>query len=584
MGKLEKVEEATRAERSDDDAAPPSYNAAAATSLSPEDIDQLNSAFSSLKVPLIADEVTVDTCLAHLKLLFAFQTLKEAVGYTDGLWQIYDSEVSPDKEGKNLSLLREKRWALYVARAARRYSAWWNSFPIDPLTEDHMLADTPNYTQFASAAPPNLSAFAERSDMLPPIDVLMVWHAHMLNPRAYFEDCMRHGLRELWHTGLPWQRINDAIDTSFNYKVSPEYMVRWEQTTKRKWENADDPSTETLPSCPECKKINVVPWSTCSVTRDSSDTAPSLVGQGYGDGEFKTNCANCGKILKRDYIEVRGFTNDVKRLLAQKRPMPGTILDNRTGMATRLPQVKRDMNRFPRTFPNRLIRYELRSRLYDPPPASMDDIRAMIEKTLKDTDAIKRVEQVDEKSKNKTYLLAQDARIQVRKMMSRYWGNSSPFALELGGAVLRQGIFTEKMYKMDWLHSPAAHETMTRLIKKYQRFTEIMGANTYQIAVPTLDVDLAWHTHQLSPASYYQWMCSKTGRFIDHDDKIDENKLSTAFEWTSKTYQKLYGEVYSECTCWYCESVRVSHSSGIAERLPILKSEKSKGSYFLSRS
>lgn len=174
MGKLEKVEETTRAEQSDGDAAPPNYNDATATSLSPEDIDQLNSAFSSLNVPLIAEGVTVDTCLAHLKLLFAFQTLKEAVGHTDGLWQIYDNQVSPDKEGKNLSLLREKRWALFVARAADRYEAWWDSFHEDPLTEDHMFADTPDYTRFASDAPFDLTTFAKRSDMLPPLGKALV--------------------------------------------------------------------------------------------------------------------------------------------------------------------------------------------------------------------------------------------------------------------------------------------------------------------------------------------------------------------------------------------------------------------------
>lgn len=274
----------------------------------------------------------------------------------------------------------------------------------------------------------------------------MVWHAHMLNPRAYFEDCMRRGLRELWHIGLPWQRVNDAIDANFNYNVSPECMVRWEQTTGRKWENADDPFTKTLPRCPECKKSNVVPWSTCNVTGDSSNTAPSIGGQGYGDGEFKTNCAHCGKILKRDYLEVFQFVNDVKRLLAQNHPMPGTILDNKTGMATRI--FEHERTRFHRTFPNRLIRYELRSQLYDPPPASMNAVREIIEKTFNDADAIKRVDMVEGKNKDMAYRLAQEARIQVRKMMSRYWGNSSSFALELGGAVLRQGIFTEKMYKV----------------------------------------------------------------------------------------------------------------------------------------
>lgn len=76
-------------------------------------------------------------------------------------------------------------------------------------------------------------------------------------------------------------------------------------------------------------------------------------------------------------------------------------------------------------------------------------------------------------------------------------------------------------------------------------------------------------------------MVSKTARFIDHDDKIEEDKLSTAFEWTSKTYQELYGEVYSECICWYCEAVRTSHSSTLASKLSILQSDKDKGAYLV---
>jgi len=117
---------------------------------------------------------------------------------------------------------------------------------------------------------------------------------------------------------------------------------------------------------------------------------------------------------------------------------------------------------------------------------------------------------------------------------------------------------------------------MARLITKYTRFTAILGKYPAQVAVPTLDVDLAWHTHQLSPSSYYKWMCEKTQRFIDHDDKIDETKLSTSFEWTSKVYQKEYGEVYSECTCWYCEAVRASHvpDSSLTNKLPFFKKPK----------
>ncbi|KAI1735896.1 hypothetical protein F4680DRAFT_452558 [Xylaria scruposa] len=566
MGKPEKSE-----------AAPPSYNALPATSMSPGDVEQLNSAFQSLDIPLNSKQVMVDTCLAHLKLLFAFQNLKEAIGYTDGLWQLYDSQLFSGRTGadilqdnerlddetkKNLSLLREKRWALYVARAVDRYVAWWDSFPKSPLTEGDMCVHNAKYTGFVSNSPSNLARFTSESNVLPPL--------------AYLEDCMRHGLNNLWHQGLPWQLVNEAIDTDFNYKVTTRRMNMWEKATGRKWENAEDSFFKTLPPCPECGTQNVVPWSTCGTPEDSHNEAPSLVGQGYGDGDFKTNCTKCGKILKRDYLEVFRFGADVQNLLAHQHPMPGTLLDNKTGKVLQVPQQGTMRDQFQRTFPNRLIRYNLRSQLYKPPPASMDAIRQIIERALANSDVIKQVERVASADKKKNYRLGRDARLHVRKMMSNYWGNSYPFALELGGAVLRQGIFTEKMYKMDWLHSPAARETMTRLITKYERFTDIMSKNPLHIAVPTLDVDLAWHTHQLSPASYYEWMCLRTHRFIDHDDKIDESKLSTSFEWTSKIYQELYGEVYSECTCWYCESVRTSHVSSIANRLSIFKSDKDK--------
>jgi hypothetical protein len=101
---------------------------------------------------------------------------------------------------------------------------------------------------------------------------------------------------------------------------------------------------------------------------------------------------------------------------------------------------------------------------------------------------------------------------------------------------------------------------MDRLIKKYEVFFRIMLENPHNIAVPTLDVDLAWllvqakpsesfpsstlsswsmnvrlqpngtfdvlawHTHQLSPSRYYKYStsnvpfgCKRT--FIDHDDR-----------------------------------------------------------------
>lgn len=236
--------------------------------------------------------------------------------------------------------------------------------------------------------------------------------------------------------------------------------------------------------------------------------------------------------------------------------MPGTLLDPQTGRPAREPSL-RVSQMHPATFPNRMIQLDLRIKLMDllgsgrDPHPTMVTIKAMIEETIRDD---KRVRRIDGIPARRRHLLHPKSKVCVRKMMSRYWENFSSFALDLGGAVMRQGVFIDKMFKLDWLHSPSARDTMQRLITKYRRFIDIIKTNASHVAVPTLDVDLAWHTHQLSPAAYYAYTVERTGKFIDHDDKIDEGKLSTAFEWTTKTYQEMFGEIYSECTCWYCES------------------------------
>jgi hypothetical protein len=211
---------------------------------------------------------------------------------------------------------------------------------------------------------------------------------------------------------------------------------------------------------------------------------------------------------------------------------------------------------------NNLLLFGLGQRILDQPRLggegvneSMSRIRDMISETIADCPKYMRAVR-----DSATHRMTRMERVGFRKMMSRYWENSSSFGLDLVGAVVRQGSFVEKMSNIDWLHSPALPATMTRLILKYERFVDIMQDAT-NMAVPTLDVDLAWHTHQLNPPSYLKYVVQKTRQFVDHDDKVAETALNDAFAWTCKTYEKKYGGKYSECTCWYCESVREQNTS-----------------------
>jgi hypothetical protein len=90
----------------------------------------------------------------------------------------------------------------------------------------------------------------------------MVWHAFMLNPRNYLEDCIRFGLIDFWATGMPWQAVDAAIDIKFNYEVPEEGKTTFVAKTGHNWNNAEDSLTKTL-FCPRCTQQLDIPWTTC---------------------------------------------------------------------------------------------------------------------------------------------------------------------------------------------------------------------------------------------------------------------------------------------------------------------------------
>jgi len=155
----------------------------------------ITAGFANLRLASHPKDADVDTCLAHLKLLAAFQNMKEEVGYTDGLWNIWDTRadtanfvVDPEAPPADasvteqlvedpsqrtaedkmavLSRLREKRWAIFVARAVDRYQAWWTSLYQPSLTEVNMT--TPHEASY-EAFPTTGDILAWTPAMLPPL-------------------------------------------------------------------------------------------------------------------------------------------------------------------------------------------------------------------------------------------------------------------------------------------------------------------------------------------------------------------------------------------------------------------------------
>lgn len=301
---------------------------------------------------------------------------------------------------------------------------------------------------------------------------------------------------------------------------------------------------------------------------DFTDTGFAMA-NGFCDRSFSATCSNCAAVLDHEYLAVLRFKSDVTALRKRELPLPGTVF-NPDGVV-KIRKSRHD--KWSQLTPNYLFLSTPRNFISDLGQQGKEcrSIRQLADSIYDYVYRHNRKIQVldmDSELANRDMFLPSKGRGRgtLRRMMSRYWGgNSSVFALDLVGAVIRQGKFIQKMHSLDWIHKFSPSD-LTRLLrsvqKKYDIFWGIIVANPSRMAVPTLDIDLIWHTHQLSPRDYYTHSITTTAkirpvRFIDHNDRVDEGQLSNSFEWTAKKYRKASGgKDYNQCSCWYCEAIR----------------------------
>ena len=107
------------------------------------------------------------------------------------------------------------------------------------------------------------------------------------------------------------------------------------------------------------------------------------------------------------------------------------------------------------------------------------------------------------------------------------------------------------------------HMNETRYIRgavaRYKGFLHLIKRNKEQgiqsFVVPTYDIDLIWHTHQLHPASYTEDLFKYMGRILEHDDTDSDRskgqKLDVGFTGTNRTFEDLFGRRYWRAGAMY---------------------------------
>ncbi|TEB32128.1 hypothetical protein FA13DRAFT_285160 [Coprinellus micaceus] len=427
--------------------------------------------------------VDIRSIKGHLALLSAFAELKEQV---EG--KAFDIPYVPED--------KEAKWAWFVGMAAERFDRW-------------CLSLSPS----ASLQP--------AENIFPPLDVMMVWHSYMLNPRWYAEDGQRLlACKPLLALGEVFGRELHRLPSLLNTPPSEARITTFSQRVLLPYDPFESARVNLKKKikCPRCGVDIVV-------------SCTNAQGTGYLQAGFnapcpRTDCINVTKesLCARKLAETLSREGEGLECL-----LPGTLF---TGSSTATQQTSHGIvahiqAQYILTLQTRCvsgINEELCRKILRDTNFSMPELRAKLPKDK---------------------LIGRILSAHASPMM---------YSVDLVGAVLRQGSFITKMVGLGWT-KPRCFDgyegelVLRHALARYHAFLDLLSSAPASFFVPTLDIDLVWHTHQLWSPKYEQDCRTHVGRFIDHDDKADGIKLSSGFDLTSRAWKERFGVRYTYCGC-----------------------------------
>ncbi|KAK9244405.1 hypothetical protein V1506DRAFT_541676, partial [Lipomyces tetrasporus] len=181
--------------------------------------------------------------------------------------------------------------------------------------------------------------------------------------------------------------------------------------------------------CTRREKMDV--WVTTDAFLDDPKR-PFEQGRGYVDRSFTTTCPQCNFTTNHEILKLQKFRRDLQALLKDDVPMPGTSL-SQEGRPDKA--LKPDLRRHEMFFHNRIIIAGLKTLLIEATDnikvgkSTVTNIHDAFDRAIRDASLVRKANGTTISS-----TLLPKEKIAIR-MLSRYWENWSPFALDLVGAV-----------------------------------------------------------------------------------------------------------------------------------------------------
>ncbi|KAK7372922.1 hypothetical protein VNO80_06312 [Phaseolus coccineus] len=126
---------------------------------------------------------------------------------------------------------------------------------------------------------------------------------------------------------------------------------------------------------------------------------------------------------------------------------------------------------------------------------------------------------------------------------------------DLISAVKRQNTFFYQVSRPYWKEDTFLEGAVAR----YKGFLHLIKRNKEmrinRFSVPTYDIDLIWHSHQLHPVSYCNDLVAIMGKVLQHDDTDSDRtkgqKLDVGFSETTAQWEETFGSRYWKAGAMY---------------------------------
>ncbi|KAG8971606.1 hypothetical protein FRC05_010952 [Tulasnella sp. 425] len=422
---------------------------------------------------------------SHLTLLGAFHRLREEVRTINHVKA--DIPMKPDD-----------RYAVFLQRAVYRFEQWAVRM-MGPGEEGE--DGTPTSDQ------PGRLGETE----VPPLDVIMVWHTYMLNPRTYYEDCLRKlpgllkigSVARLSPSSFPLMQLAGSVDqeTLLPHPPSGSRVAAFTSLTGQSFEPPTNTTSEETVTvfCPSCSQPILIPWITYK-------------GDGYAQRGFTCACSHCQFEFNRETLGVRKFFEDMEYCMhdPDRNFIANTVVDYQCGVPVD-PVFSKGLS------------WNVLSIREGLDPIRPEVLAQKIGWTLKSVEEYCRKGVLGKRNKPVIDTPRQAARLNIILAAYRHPG---PFSMDLASAVIRQMTFVEKMVNLGFTKPGRLEEdseTLTRCVVRYHHFLDLMAVSPGNYVVPTL--------------------------VPDHDDKVNQGALSDAYDKTAEAWKSRFGVPYSICGC-----------------------------------